>query len=156
VAGTLLSTSVTKGYCGPKKLNGWDNNEAVPNSAGIAVNKTGSEIACTDNGTVRFPADTINMDPESNSNVSVQWTAPKAGAVTITGSFQGDDTSEVSHAVDILHNATSIYSNTISSFGQVDTFSVAATVSKGDTISFENDTNGFHNLSTGLQVTIAE
>ena len=69
--------------------------------------------------------------------------------------FTGNDSSQVSHGVSILHNATSIYTNTMNSPGQVDSFSMNVTVAKGDTVSFVVDTGStWTNLSTGLQATL--
>lgn len=85
----------------------------------------------------------------------MQWTATKSGTYAIAGNFHGDDSFENSHSVEILHNGVSIYSNTISTAGETDTFSVSATVSKGDTISFVCDTGSTaDDLSTGLQATL--
>jgi hypothetical protein len=155
-AGSLLNNPIPKDFCGPKKLSAWNNNMGVPNQASVAANKTGAPLACTANGTVTVPAETLNLDPESASYVAVIWTAKKAGTYTVAGQFTGDDSGQQSHTVAILHNATSIYSNTISSHGQIDTFSQSVAVAKGDTLSFTVDTGGGpNNLSTGLQATVS-
>ena len=84
------------------------------------------------------------------------WTANARGAVTVTGKFRGDDSSEGAHTVEILHNGTTVYTNTISSSGQVDVFNLSSiSVRKGDTISFVCETgSGPDDLSTGLKATI--
>jgi hypothetical protein len=153
--GSLLTTSIPKGACGPKKLSAWTNGGSEPNIAAVSANKTSSPIACTSNSTVTVPAGSLSLDPESETNVSVQWTAKKAGTYALSGRFTGNDSRQVTHSVSILHNATSIYTSTISSYGQVDSFSMNVTVAKGDTVSFVVDTGStWTNLSTGLQATL--
>ena len=151
--GALLGTK-SKHACGAKKLNGWWNNGQEPSGASIVANKTAALLACATNSTVRVPAETINMDPESVANVSVQFTATKAGTYSVTGAFLGDDTGEIGHTVKVLHNGTALYTNTISAYGQKDAFNLSATVHPGDTISFVVETSVWHNLSTGLQATL--
>lgn len=154
---SLLTTSQKKNFCGTNNVGFWSNGGSPPNEASVAGNKAHSELVCTDNGTVRVPAQTLNLDPEGVANVAVVWTAKKAGTYTVAGQFTGDDTSEQSHSVVILHNGTSIYTNTIGSFGQVDSFSQSVTVAKHDTLSFTVDTGGGpNNLSTGLQATLTK
>jgi hypothetical protein len=154
---SLLTTSQKTNFCGTNKVGFWSNGGSPPNEASVAGNNTKSEVVCADNGTVRVPAQTLNLDPEGLANVAVVWTAKKAGTYTIAGQFTGDDTSEQSHSVVILHNGTTIYTNTIGSFGQVDSFSQSVTVAKHDTLSFTVDTGGgANNLSTGLQATLTK
>ncbi len=155
--GTLLNHAVPKGFCGPRMLGGWDNGGGIPNEASVAANKTAAALACTANSTVTVPAESLNLDPESAPNVSVVWTAKKAGTYTVVGEFTGDDSFQRSHSVAILHNATSVYTNTISSNGQVDSFNLMVTVAKHDTVSFTVDTgSGANDLSTGLQATLTK
>jgi hypothetical protein len=155
--GTLYSGADTsKKICGVSGFKGWNTQMSPPDSATIATDQNG-KATCTSNNTVIVPANYIEMDPESYANVDVEWTAPKNGTYTITGKFRGCDTGEASHPVTILYDGVSIYSNTISSYGQKVTFSLSQTVSAGDTISFENETGStYNNLSTGLQATITK
>lgn len=148
-----LDTTVETEACGTKD-QGWSDGMGQPNYGGVIGNKAKSSEKCTSNGTVTIPAHTLNLDPEANANESVQWTAPKSGSYAVVGSFLGDDSSELSHSVAVEHNGTSIYSNEIDAFEQVDAFSLTVAVHAGDTIDFVVDTSAFHNLGTGLQVTI--
>lgn len=155
-AGKLLTVSQPKDSCGPKVLKAWDSSGSPPNEASVIGNKTNAEVSCTENNTVKIPAETLNIDPESLATVAVVWTAKKAGTYTVAGRFTGDDTSEQSHSVAILHNGTSVYANTVSDYEQVDSFSQSVVVAKGDTISFTAYTGSEpNNLSTGLQATIS-
>ncbi len=158
VDGKLLTTSVHKGFCGPTALGGWTNGGTPPHQAAVAGNTTASALACTANNTVTVPPESLNLDPEGLSSVAAVWTAKTAGTYTVAGRFTGDDSFQQPHSVRILQNATGIYSNTISSYAQVETFSQSVTVAAGDTISFTVYTgkNGPSNLSTGLQATITE
>jgi hypothetical protein len=155
--GTLYS-GADKSYkiCGVGGFKGWNTQMSIPNSATIAADEKG-KATCTTNNTVVVPAHYVLMDPESYANVDVKWTAPSKGTYALTGVFRGCDTRELSHPVAILYNGSSIYSNTISSYGQKVTFSLSETVSAGATIDFLSETGStYSNLSTGLQATITK
>ncbi len=157
-AGSSLTTSVPKDFCGPNALGGWTNGRTPPHQAAIAADLTASALSCTANNTVTVPAESLNLDPEGISSVAAVWTAQTAGTYTVAGRFRGDDSFQQSHSVKILLNATDIYANTISSYGEVETFNQSVTVAVGGTISFTvyTGSNGPSNLSTGLQATITE
>jgi hypothetical protein len=150
VAGDLLSTklpscaSISKFIC-------WWNDGNEPDSAVVGANKTGMAISWA---TITLPAKYLVLDPESNNNVAVQWTAPAAGTLEVTGNFLGADHDEASHTVAILQNTTTLKSYTISSYGQKEKFHLSVQVDEGDTISFVSYTNGWTYLSTGLQANL--
>ncbi len=155
-AGALLDNPVPEGFCGPESLSAWDNNMGVPNEASVAANETAAALACTENNTVTIPANSLNLDPESASYVAVIWTAKKSGTYTVAGQFTGDDSDQQSHTVAILRKGKTIYTNTISSYGQIDTFSLSVKVARGKTLSFTVDTGTSPDfLSTGLQATVS-
>ena len=102
------------------------------------------------------PPNLLGMDPESYTVVT-RWTAPSAGLWSITGLFQGIDTSEHAHPVEILENGSTVILSptTISSFGQVVNFSSTVNLSQGATIDFIVSVGStFTDLSTGLEATI--
>ncbi|MFZ0295998.1 MAG: PEP-CTERM sorting domain-containing protein [Candidatus Sulfotelmatobacter sp.] len=135
-------------------LPGWWSGEPVPNSLVILQNVTGSTVSYL---TVRDPTNTLWMDPESGS-VSVVLTAPSTGTYKISGAFLGIDIDENSHPVEILDNGSIVWSGTISSFSQHDSFSFLETFNAGSTITFYVGTGSsgcsYCFLSTGLQGTI--
>jgi len=135
-------------------LPGWWNGKGEPDSMAILQNVTGSTFIFS---TDQDPTGTLLLDPESGNN-SVVFTAPSAGTYTITGNFLGIDTSQNSHPVEILDNATVVWSETISSFKQDDSFNLNETLSAGDTISFYVGTGSagcsYCDLGTGLDGTI--
>jgi hypothetical protein len=64
------------------------------------------------------------------------FTAPSAGTYTITGAFLGIDTFQNSHPVEIMDDGTVIWSETISSFGERDSFSLSEPLRAGGIIAF--------------------
>jgi hypothetical protein len=137
-------------------LPGWWTGQAVPNSLIIAQNITGSTFSSS---TVTVPTGALWLDPESG-NVSVVFTAPSAGTYTIAGDFFGVDSYENSHPVEILDDGAIVFSGTLSSYGQNDTFDFAETLAAGGTISFYVGTGStgctYCDLGTGLYGTITE
>ncbi|HLJ68713.1 MAG TPA: hypothetical protein VKX16_15255 [Chloroflexota bacterium] len=150
VDGSALTQPI-KTCNGVKRVYCWTNGQSYPDAAAVEANKTGKTVSFQ---SIVLPPDYLDMDPENNPNVGFQWAAPKAGTFTVSGNFLGVDTGEVPHSVEILHNGASIYANTISSYGEEDSFDLQVSVEKGDTISFLNETNGPNALSTGLQAAI--
>jgi hypothetical protein len=137
-------------------LPGWWTGAAVPNSLVVGQNVTGSTFVST---TLSLPTNNLWMDPESGT-VSVLFTAPSAGTYTISGNFLGIDTHGNSHPVTILDDGTVVWSGTISTYGQDDSFNFMETLKAGDTISFDVGTGSagctYCFLSTGLNGTVTE
>ena len=137
-------------------LPGWWTGKPVPNSLLIAQNVTGSPVVFS---TVTLPNNYLWLDPESGS-VSVIFTAPSTGSYDINGNFLGVDTHGNSHPVSVLDNGTVVWSGTIASYGQDDTFSLIEALNPGDSITFEVGTGSagctYCFLGTGLQGTITE
>ncbi len=133
-------------------LDCWYNNIAVPNSAAIEANDTGTTASFQ---TIVLPTNVLDLDPELNSNVDVRFTAATAGSYSIVGEFLGIDTSENSHPVEILDDGAVVFSGTIATYGQTNAFNLVESLHAGDVLDFENLTPGtFNNLSTGLAATI--
>ena len=149
---SLLPTPVT-GCASTVGFNCWFDSLAAPNSAVVGENTTGSPL--TISGTVIVPTNYLAMDPESQSDVDVRFTAPAAGSCVITGSFLGIDTSEQSHPVEIIDDGVAIFNSTISGYGQSEAFNLSESLKAGDVLDFDNLTGAtWTNLSTGLAVTI--
>jgi hypothetical protein len=128
------------------------NGKPVCNSAIVGTSKAGGPRSWL---TIRLPADHLEMDPESVASVRVRWTAPASGSFEIHGDFLGVDTSERSHPIAILYNEKQkIYSNTVSSYGQLAAFNLTRKLARSDTIDFVVSTGSACSyLSTGLKVT---
>ena len=149
----LLPRTQTDAY-GATGLDAWWTGLSIPQYVKTAKNTTGSTVHVS---TLVLPTNLLAMDPEEEKSDTTRWTAPTAGTWSISGLFQGIDTSQVSHNVEILENSTiQILAPTrISSFGQQVTFDAAVTLAQGDTIDFlvlgQAD---YFDLSTGLSATI--
>jgi hypothetical protein len=133
----------------------WWSGGGIPNSVIIAKNTTNGTNSYAD---VVQPTNVLAMDPESNTDV-LRFTAPWTGIYTISGDFTGIATDNNAHPVAILDNGASVYSNTISSYGQDDAFSLTETLAAGDTIDLEVLTGSanctYCSLTTGLDATIS-
>ena len=148
--GTLLSQTINPCAGVAKLLCRW-NGGSLPNSAIIGANKNHGNATYF---TIVLPPKYLVLDPETLPDVTVQWTAPAAATILVTGNFLGVDTSEASHAVAVLHNGVSVKNFTISQYQQKAKFTLKLAVAAGDTIGFASYTNGYAYLSTGLQATI--
>ncbi len=107
--------------------------------------------------TVVLPPNLLGMDAETNKSDITRWTAPSAGTWSISGLFQGIDTLQNSHNVEILENSSIqiLAPTAINTYGQQVNFDATITLAKGDTIDFVIlGQPSFHNLSTGLSATI--
>jgi hypothetical protein len=151
-AGQKLTTKITA--CdGIKKLYCWTNGgTSFPNVAAGEANKTGASVQYAD---VTLPAGYLDLDPQGIASVGLQWTAPTAATIHVSGNFLGVANDEGSHNVAVLYNGTAIVTYTISHFQQKETFRLHLSVAPGDTIAFLSYTsNGGSALSTGLQAKI--
>ena len=137
-------------------LSGWvnDPNAAIPNQ--YVIEKNFSSTA-QNFGTVVFPTDLLRLDGQGNNDI-VRWTAPSAGNWSISGLFQGIDTGEHAHNVEILKNLSSVLlaPSPINAYGSLATFSMTQNLKAGDTIDFIELTGPSpYNLSTGLAAQIS-
>ena len=132
----------------------WWDGQQVPNAVSVGKNLSGQDDSYE---TIVLPANTLALDPESQS-VWVAFTAPSSGSYVISGAFSGIDTGENAHPVSILDGSTSVYSGTINSFGQSESFDFTRFLSGGDVLAFQVGTGStgcsYCNLSTGLTATI--
>ena len=132
----------------------WWDGQQIPNAVSVGKNLSGMDDSYE---TIVLPANTLALDPESQS-VWVAFTAPTSGTYVITGAFYGIDSGENAHPVSILDGANTIYSSSVSSFGQSEAFGLSEFLSAGDVIAFQVGTGStgcsYCNLSTGLTATI--
>jgi hypothetical protein len=135
--------------------NAWFNGLAMPDSVATIKNVTASPI--TISGNIVLPPNLLGMDPEIEKSDVTRWTAPSAGTWSISGLFQGIDTSQLDHTVDILENSTTVLlaPTSVSTFGQTVGFSTSVALAQGDTIDFiVNGATVFSGAATGLSATI--
>lgn len=136
-------------------LNEWWNGQSQPNSISVCQNTSGGTL--TYSTTIVQPPNLLALDPEDHT-VIVRWTAPESGTWTLTGLFQGIDTSQKAHEVAILENySTIVLSPTaISAYGQQVPFSESLPLTAGENLDFVvASTGGYTNFSTGLSATIS-
>ncbi len=148
---SLLSTAVV-GSGSLAGIDYWWSNQSEPNSDVIGKNMKSSTISFE---SIVLPVGYLWMDPESESNVDASVKVSTAGTYIISGNFLGIDTGEQSHPVQILLNGTPIFSGTIASYGQSDSFNLTETLAAGSVLAFENETGStWTNLSTGLAASV--
>lgn len=149
--GALLTTA--ENPCGSVTgLECWSNGGTEPHNAVAGKNITGGTI---NQGGVVLPKNYLGLDPQAEPNVAVTWLAPKAGTYTVNSIFLGIQETTDAHGVAVLHNTTSVFSSTISSYGKKRKFKTTIAVAKGDTISFlVSYEGGDKDIATGLSASI--
>jgi hypothetical protein len=148
----LTQAIVNNGVAG---VSGWWDGLQIPDSVKTLKNTNASTV--TYSGTIVQPPNLLGMDPEIQKSDITRWTAPSAGTWSINGLFQGIDTSEHSHNVEVLENSATLLlaPTSIGTFGQTVTFNATVSLAAGDTIDFiVNGAANFTDLSTGLSATI--
>jgi hypothetical protein len=153
VSGSLL-TEEQASCNGVAGIACWQNGLGVPNFAGILQNTTSSSIFV--NSSVTIPAGAFDVDPESNTNVTILWTAPSAGTWSYSGFFSGLDATSSAHTTYVvLDSSTTLWSIPISGPGSGSSFSGTEVLNAGDTLGFVVATGAlFSNLGTGFDATI--
>lgn len=126
----------------------------------VGLNQTSSTI---NSGTVVIPTGVLDIHPGQSTDVIVQWTAPAAGTYDIEGFFELLDVSPSGVIGSVYNGSNLLYTGTLTGPGAVhpgtiggkETFSLNATLSAGDVISFgvNNDGNYLFD-STGFDATI--
>ncbi len=105
---------------------------------------------------VSIPAGTVVLHPGPNGEFSVvQWTAPTAGTINVTGSFGAGDSGSMSYFV--LSNGTVIYKSL--NDPNTETFSFSEAVTAKSTVDFAvgyNTYNGYGWGTTPIDATITE
>ena len=127
----------------------------MPNTAEISADP--SATGTTGAGSAFWEPGYLHLDPGVQANAEVQFTAPTAGSYLIQGSFDGEDSSEQSHAVQILDNGIVVFNQTVSGTGTFShvSFNLTETLNAGDTIDFVDYTSGFfYGAGVGLADTI--
>jgi hypothetical protein len=133
-------------------LECWSNGGKPPDNAVVGKNITGGTIS---QGGVVLPKNYLGLDPQAEPNVAVTWLAREAGTYTIKNTFLGIQETTDAHGVAVYHNTTSLFSATISGYGEKKKFKTTITVAKGDTISFQvTYEGGDKDIATGLAASI--
>ncbi len=138
-------------------IEGWQNQGAVvPNATSVWHNTDSANVNYL---TIVTPPNFLGMDPESLS-VTSRWTAPSAGVWSISGLFQGIDTSEHAHNVEIVMNGSLVLlgPTNLNAFGQQVPFNFPSlNLNQGATVDFiASNAGDYRNLATGLSVEIAQ
>ncbi len=129
----------------------WYNGLNLPNTAVIEDNATGATQAFSN--TIVLPNDELRLDGQNNVD-DVRWTAPSTGMVSITGLFQGIDTSQSSVLAQLLLNGSPQFGLGISSYGFPFNFNNSFPVNAGDVVDFSETPQVFFDDSIGLKATI--
>jgi hypothetical protein len=134
---------------------GLDDNSSIPTSVLVARNVGPGTTSYV---TIVQPTNLLEMDPESLASYT-QFTAPATANYSISGLFQGIDTGEGPHEVQILQDyqaGSPLFAATLNGFGQQQPFSFTQQLTAGETLDFTvNFTGDYSNLSTGLAATIS-
>lgn len=120
-SGVRLITHPVVNYAAPG-VNAWWDGLTGPQALVTLKNTTKSTIDLY--GTVPLTPNVLCMDPVNNPSDITRWTAPSAGAWSISGFFQAIDIYAKSHTVEILENSTTslLALTTLSSYGQTVNF----------------------------------
>ena len=107
-----------------------------------------------DDGNVAQAANQIDMVSSvfQNLTTDVVFTAPTAGAYVLSGDFTGDQRG-IGVNVFVLDDGATIFSSSVTSFGQITPFNGTLNLAAGDSIRFAVQQGG-GNQNTGLDVTL--
>ncbi len=149
---TLLNQTIAAAD-DPETTDYWWNGLAHPDSAYVGRNVSGGTESYL---TIVDPVNFLRFDPQSETSADATFTAPIAATYSITGSFLGIDTNEVSHDVQILVNGNVVFNELIDAYADSQPFDLTESLASGSTVDFAVDTNptNYNNLSTGLAATI--
>jgi PEP-CTERM motif len=108
-----------------------------------------------DDGNVAASANQIILVGSVFQNLitDLVFTAPASGQYAVTGSFIGDQRG-INVGVAVLSNGNSLFSSSVTSFGQIVPFNTSLTLNQGDTIEFAV-IQGAGSQNTGLDVSIS-
>jgi hypothetical protein len=134
----------------------WTNGQPAPNACNVNANSTSLSVKYE---TIVIPPGYIGIDPQSGY-CSIEWTAPQTGKFLFKGKFLGIDTkvgTQQTHYVhaDLIGYQPPLFTENISSYGQLAQFSFGLSLVKGQVTQFTVQAGSdFHNISTGLSLTI--
>ncbi len=152
----ISQTGATAAAAGSPGLNLWTDGLTYPDWAAIGQGATQGTWISKD-GNVYLPTTDLLLDPQTNSEVDVRFTAPSTGAYLIAGDFLGVNLFENSHTVQITDDGVIIFNGTISTYNQSDPFNFNLTLKAGDNLDFVSLTSGTGTyLGTGLAAAVTE
>ena len=107
-----------------------------------------------DDGNVAQAANQINMVASVFQNLATElvFTAPAAGTYSLSSTFFGDQRG-INVGVDVLKNTTTLFSGSVTSFGQAVPFDTILSLGAGDQVIFAVQ-QGFGTQNTGLDATL--
>jgi len=151
--GTGLLDSTTN-YLG---VLSWTNG-TLPGEASVTSNQVGYVYP-----SIPYKAGVLNLDPESQSSVSLVFTAPTTGTYHGVGTVTADDTYlnlSGGHTVElVLDGSTVLGTDTLLNYGDTYSFGDNVFLHAGDTLAIVVNTgtgdNGYKYLGTGVSATIS-
>ena len=144
-------TLLAAGTCGP--LAGWQGGGAATGSPPFIYGGVGT---C---GGGTLTSGLLDLHPgASGAYADVRFTNSAAGALAISGVFEGIDPAPTSTDVHLLLNGLSIFDSTVNNFHVPHTFNLTRTMSAGDKLDFVvgfGADGSFISDSTGFDATIS-
>lgn len=147
----ILFTNNSNVYGLPSGMHTW----YVPNAYNLpGVIHNGTGVTQSYFGATQ-PTTLLNLYPGAYGEKSVaRWTAQTAGTAQVAGRFEGLDATTTAVSV-VKNGSTSLFTGSVTGFGNQAPFSLSLTVAAGDTIEFQVSYNGdIQHDSTGLAVTV--
>lgn len=89
---------------------------------------------------------------QSNYVTDLVFTAPTSGTYSLNSTFTGDQVG-IGVGVDVLKSGTSLFSSTLTAYGQSAPYNTTLFLNAGDTVTFAV-TQGFGNQNAGLDATL--
>jgi hypothetical protein len=133
-------------------------NGTMPGEASVTSNQVGFVYP-----SIPYKPGVLNLDPESQSSVSLVFTAPTTGTYHGIGTVTADDLflnlDPGGHEVDLLVNGSVVGSDNLANYGDTFSFGRNVFLNAGDTIAIQVDTGAtsddFRYLGTGVSATIS-
>lgn len=156
VAGTFTASST------PSSLSDWANTDGAtpgfPGQAWVVDNNTASDSTNNCCGSILYHAHTLSLDGQSVGSI-IRFTAATAGTYSITGLFESNDTSMMTHNVGVIENGSTalVAATSLVNGSQVTFKNLPVTLAVGDYVDFIS--YGFSGGSygnTGLQVALSD
>jgi hypothetical protein len=127
--------------------------DGTAGSAAVLFNTTGAPVPI---GTVTLPPDQLGLDPGTDSDSTVRFTAPAKAYYAVTGGFAGIDTSQTPHLVGVIAAGRTFFQSSIDTYGQSASFMLVILLKAGETIDFVNSGSGVGNAATALSATVLQ
>jgi hypothetical protein len=138
-------------------IDGWNGEQAGDGNPSVTHNGTADSVTP---GSMTYPPGQLAFHPGPDGQYSVvRWTAPRAGALSLSAAFSGlDFIGPTTTDVHVLHNSSAVFDGTVAAFGAGPSFDTTVVVAAGDTIDFAVGYGSNHTFdcdTTGLDVIIS-